>query len=177
MGVASTGTALSGLSGAAAWNATLAWLGGGSLATGGGGMALGTLVLGGIAVGPGLLVGGFMLAGKAEEALTKAREYEATVNTEIAKLETVEAFLQQVERRINELADLVYDLNTYALRGLRELESRPFNRERDVSKFQRVGLLITALKEIMEIAIIDCEGNLNPATASIQAKYRTLVGK
>jgi hypothetical protein len=43
-GTASTGTAIGGLSGAAAWNATLAWLGGGSLAAGGGGMALGTLV-------------------------------------------------------------------------------------------------------------------------------------
>ncbi|MDJ0678191.1 MAG: hypothetical protein QNJ36_22875 [Calothrix sp. MO_167.B42] len=46
VGVASTGTAISGLSGAAATNATLAWLGGGSLASGGGGMALGSLVLG-----------------------------------------------------------------------------------------------------------------------------------
>jgi uncharacterized membrane-anchored protein YhcB (DUF1043 family) len=46
-GVASTGTAISSLSGAAAWNATLAALGGGSLAAGGGGMALGAAVLGG----------------------------------------------------------------------------------------------------------------------------------
>jgi hypothetical protein len=45
VGVASTGTLIGGLSGAAAWNATLAWLGGGSLAAGGGGMALGSLVL------------------------------------------------------------------------------------------------------------------------------------
>lgn len=48
VGVASTGTLIGGLSGAAAWNASLAWLGGGSLAAGGGGMALGTVVLGGI---------------------------------------------------------------------------------------------------------------------------------
>jgi len=46
-GAASTGTAISSLSGAAAWNATLAALGGGSLAAGGGGMALGAAVLGG----------------------------------------------------------------------------------------------------------------------------------
>jgi hypothetical protein len=59
-GTASTGTAISGLSGSAAWNATLAWLGGGSLAAGGGGMALGTVVLGGITVGPALMIGGFV---------------------------------------------------------------------------------------------------------------------
>lgn len=40
-GVASTGTAISVLSGAAATNAALAWIGGGALAAGGGGMAAG----------------------------------------------------------------------------------------------------------------------------------------
>lgn len=44
-GVASTGTAISALSGAAATNATLAWLGGGALAAGGGGMAAGEAFL------------------------------------------------------------------------------------------------------------------------------------
>lgn len=44
-GVASTGTAISTLSGAAATNAALAWLGGGALAAGGGGTAAGTALL------------------------------------------------------------------------------------------------------------------------------------
>lgn len=44
-GVASTGTAISALSGAAATNAALAWLGGGTLAAGGGGMAAGSAFL------------------------------------------------------------------------------------------------------------------------------------
>ena len=44
-GVASTGTAISALSGAAATNAALAWLGGGALAAGGGGMAAGQAFL------------------------------------------------------------------------------------------------------------------------------------
>lgn len=59
-GTASTGTAISSLSGAAATNASLAWLGGGSLATGGGGVALGSAVLTGgtiiIAIGAVILV-------------------------------------------------------------------------------------------------------------------------
>lgn len=44
-GVASTGTAISALSGAAATNAALAWLGGGALAAGGGGMAVGNAII------------------------------------------------------------------------------------------------------------------------------------
>lgn len=59
LGVASTGTAISALSGAAATNATLAWLGGGSLAAGGLGVAGGMAVLGGVALAPALLIGSF----------------------------------------------------------------------------------------------------------------------
>ena len=44
-GVASTGTAIAALHGAAAYNAALAWLGGGALALGGGGMAAGEVFL------------------------------------------------------------------------------------------------------------------------------------
>jgi hypothetical protein len=177
VGVASTGAAISGLSGAAATNAALAWLGGGSLAAGGGGMALGSLVLGGITVGPAVLIGGFVLAGEGEKALTKAREYEAEVNIAIAKIETAKNFMQQVTRRITELMDLVESLNKLAVIGLDELESLPtFDKNRDASKFQQVGLLMKALAEIMKTPVLDTEGQLNPVTATIQAKYRTLGG-
>ena len=58
-GTASIGTAISTLSGAAATNAATAWLGGGALAAGGGGMATGSLVLGAIpVVGWGLAAAG-----------------------------------------------------------------------------------------------------------------------
>lgn len=53
---ASTGTQISALSGAAAHNATMAFLGGGSVASGGGGMAVGTMVLTGIGAAVGIAV-------------------------------------------------------------------------------------------------------------------------
>lgn len=87
-GTASTGTAISTLSGAAATNATLAALGGGSLAAGGGGIALGTTILGASTLGVGLLVGGiiFSLSGssisdKADKAHQQMLENEKKVNT------------------------------------------------------------------------------------------------
>lgn len=54
-GTASTGTAISALSGAAATNAALAWLGGGALAVGGGGMAAGNAFLALAGASPALL--------------------------------------------------------------------------------------------------------------------------
>ena len=47
-GTASTGTAIGSLSGAAATNASLAWFGGGAVSAGGGGMATGAFVVGGV---------------------------------------------------------------------------------------------------------------------------------
>jgi hypothetical protein len=171
VGVASTGTAITGLSGAAATNATLAWLGGGSLAAGGGGMALGSLVLGGITLGPALAVAGFMFAGQGEKALTKASEYKAKANAEIATLDEARDFLKRVQRRIDELGDLVTDLDNRAILALNELESRPFDKNRDAGKFQEVGLLIKALAEIMKTPILDSQGKLNPVTERIMNKY------
>ncbi|MDR9778311.1 hypothetical protein RJJ65_37870, partial [Rhizobium hidalgonense] len=73
LAAASTGTAISTLSGAAATNATLAWFGGGSLAVGGFGMAGGMMVLGGVVAGPILAVGGAILAASAETAVDDAK--------------------------------------------------------------------------------------------------------
>ena len=174
IGVASTGTAISGLSGAAATNATLAWLGGGSLAAGGGGMALGSVILGGLTVGPALAVGGFMLANEGEKALTKAQDYEAQVNIEIANIDTAKDCLIQVKQRIAELANLVYRLNNQANLALTDLESQKFNRERDAGKFQRVALLIRALAEILKTPVLNEEGQINIGTITILEKYRTL---
>jgi hypothetical protein len=171
VGIASTGTAISGLSGAAATNATLAWLGGGSLAAGGGGMALGSLVLGGITLGPALAVAGFVFAGQGEKALTKASEYKAKANAEIATLDEARDFLKRVQRRIDELGDLVTDLDNRAILALNELESRPFDKNRDADKFQKVALLIKALAEIMKTPVLDSQGKLNPVTYRIMNKY------
>ncbi len=170
-GLWATEVGISQLSGAAR-SATLTWLGGSSMAVGG-------FVMGGITLGPALMVGGFQLAGKGEKALTKAREYEAKINTEIAKIAAAKDLLGQAKRQIIEMRDLVESLNDRAVLGLNELESQPAfdkTRDADVIKFQQVERLIKALVEIIKILILDNQGDLNPATATIQAKYRTLGG-
>ncbi len=175
-GTASTGTAISGLSGAAAWNATLAWLGGGSLAAGGGGMALGAWVLGGIAAGPALAIGGFVVAGQGEEALTNARKYEAKANIEIAKLETAKEFFGRVQKQIIELENILTNLNVQAIIAIDRLNPNSFDSNRDAYKFQQALLLVKALTEIIKTPVLDGQGNLNPLTANIREKYRYLEG-
>lgn len=69
LATASTGAAIGGLSGAAATSATLAWLGGGSIAAGGAGVAGGTMVLTGIVAAPLLVAAGGFLWWKGNRAL------------------------------------------------------------------------------------------------------------
>ncbi|MDI1433254.1 hypothetical protein [Polyangium sorediatum] len=103
VGVASTGTAIGSLSGAAATNATLAWLGGGSLAAGGFGMAGGTLIVGGLAVAPAVAVAGFVIEVHGQKALTAAATHAAALEMAIARMSNEIALLHGVRQRIDEL--------------------------------------------------------------------------
>jgi membrane protein implicated in regulation of membrane protease activity len=177
IGAASTGTAISSLSGAAATNAMLAWFGGGAIAAGGGGMALGTVVLGGITVLPALAIGGFFAAREGEKAMTKAREHEAKVNKAIAEINLAKDAAQKVKKRITELHDILLSVDTRAVPALNELESQPFDSQRDGEKFQQVAMLMKALVEILNTPALNSQGKLNLGTVTILDKYRILPGK
>jgi uncharacterized membrane-anchored protein YhcB (DUF1043 family) len=110
LATASTGTAIASLSGAAATNATLAWLGGGSLAAGGFGIAGGTAVLGGLIAGPAIAMAGFAMDSKAEKNLTKAIEFEKEVDEKIEKiLESIEEY-HIIEKYIEESKEVLENL-------------------------------------------------------------------
>ncbi|MCP9947100.1 hypothetical protein [Actinomadura madurae] len=75
----------------------LAFLGGGSLASGGGGMALGATVLNVVTIGPAFLVGGLVVKGQGAKEITKAREREADIAVAIAELDETEARLEGID--------------------------------------------------------------------------------
>lgn len=112
---ASTGTAISALSGVAATNATLAWLGGGSLAAGGGGMALGTAVLGGIVAGPALAIFGHIVGNSAEAALANANNNLQQAKTHYAEGEKAVQQLQSIQQ-VTRLANTTFSKVTSQLR-------------------------------------------------------------
>lgn len=106
-GVASTGTAISALSGAAANSAALAWLGGGALTVGGGGMSAGTALL--ALAGPV----GWTIAGIAGAASIGSGIYANLKNKEVAdqllderqNLETIKSKFMQLNLEIEELIE------------------------------------------------------------------------
>ena len=103
LGSASTGTAISSLSGAAVPKATLAWLGGGSLATGGGGMAVGVLTLGSLFVGPAALVSGFVEMSRAARFVTEVESKKAEMKVARVKIRQQVEMIEVYRHRIREL--------------------------------------------------------------------------
>lgn len=179
---ASTGTAISTLSGVAATNATLAWLGGGSLATGGLGMAGGMCILGGVVAGPVLAITGMMLASKAEAA-----KYDAYANYDVAQQRAEEIKLmivatEGIRLRFNEINLVLKRLNDRfipLLASLEELVSSN-NNYSTYSQEDKKGVFMTAslaktIKSILEAPLIDKTGALTPESSrAIKLAEKTL---
>lgn len=115
---AGTGAAISGLSGVAATNATLAWLGGGTLASGGAGIAGGVAVLGGLVAAPASLIFGGIFAAKASQKLSEARtnrynarEYEDEVDIVCDKLDMIQEVVALSSMLLYRLSKRLYKAN------------------------------------------------------------------
>ena len=174
VGTAGTGTAIAALSGVAAENAILAWLGGGSVAAGGGGMALGGLALNFVTLGPALLMGGFVTKGQGAKQLTKAKEDEAKLAVETEKLGLTDARLTAIDDRVGELSSVLSELTQRAIDALDVLESEPFDPPKHAERFQRAIRLVVAVKDIAAAPIIDDAGDLTEESAALTVKYRNM---
>lgn len=169
---ASTGTAISGLTGAAATNATLAWLGGGALAAGGGGMAAGAVVLNLIMVAPAALISGLAVGVVGAKQKTKAREFVARVEVSIEHMETAKKLLENVDVRIGELKAVLSRLVTRTEDAIDVLESLHFDPDVHGTEFVRALQLVTAVGEVIETPVLDPKtGELTEVSIKVVEKY------
>jgi hypothetical protein len=126
LGAASTGTAISSLAGAAATKATLAAIGGGSLATGGMGIAGGTAILGAAVAAPILAIAGWAYDSHGDEALTNARKAGREVDAAISKMgkamEHLEATQEYANKIKNELIIIHEEFSSYFV-NLQEIDN------------------------------------------------------
>lgn len=182
---ASTGTAIAGLSGAAATNATLAWLGGGALSAGGWGMAGGAYVLGGIVAGPVLAIGGMLLASKAEEAkhnaysnLSKARLAAEEMETAKVAVQSIRIRMQEIYQTLEKMDAIFIDL----LAGIQRIVGRSPKKwlvfgkvdYSKLSKEDQIGVMASmmmakTIKNIMETPILDEQGSLTEESKKIKS--------
>lgn len=160
-GVASTGTAIGSLSGAAATNATLAAIGGGSLAAGGGGVALGSALLSGATLGVGLMVGGLFInhaGNKAQENVEEARrEYnkaKALIEEAVELLKEIEGAATGYLTVLNRISDKYFSLLDW-LKDLVEVKTlwSDYTVE-EQNKIEHMVLLVTILYKMCSVKFL-----------------------
>lgn len=172
LGTASTGTAIATLSGAAATNATLAALGGGALAAGGGGMALGTTILGAATLGAGIMVGGILfnivgssLSNKADEAWGQVRKEREEVNkicdylTELG--ETAKNYTSSITA-VYEVYQKQFNILMYIVDTLKKTDWNDFSQEEKLVT-ENTALLVGLLYNMGKVELVlksnDCQIN------------------
>jgi len=168
LATASTGTAISSLGGVAATNATLAWLGGGSLAAGGYGMAGGMMVLGAIVAGPALAIFGHILGNKGEAALNNARSNMEQARTICAEADLMVGKLKAIEE-VTALANTTFSkVSSQLRRSVAELKKvlerdgvdfRIYSHESKSVVFSSAKFA-QLLKAMIDTPILDQDGNL-----------------
>jgi len=116
-GTTSTGTAISSLSGIAARNATLSWLGGGSLASGGGGISVGKTYLTIIKFAPLAIIPPIVAWTKAinqsnrvDEAIAKMDVYEADFGVHMARSTAFREFSREMSKAVSQVERALKDI-------------------------------------------------------------------
>lgn len=165
---ASTGTAISSLSGVAATNATLAWLGGGTLASGGMGVAGGTLALGALAAGPALLIAGWYMGAKAESKVNDALSNLAEAERFKVDIDSAILLTDGIRDVAKKASEVISTLRMHARRNLKLLKNVIDSQGVDYSIYTLENKHIVmknykiaqVLKALIDTAILDQEGNL-----------------
>ncbi len=170
------GTAISGLSGAALTNATLAWFGGGSIAAGGGGVAAGALVLSGVAAAPAALVGGVALFHLGTKNLKQAKANEIEVTNAIARANADIALLKQMISRAGKYEQLLAELQkeigeiTSVVRGIADQEDNAQNlSEEQLGHVRRALELFSVTKSLVDVALMH-DGELTVLSEELLAE-------
>ncbi|GHR33992.1 hypothetical protein VN1258_07200 [Helicobacter pylori] len=162
------GVAIAELSGVAATNATLAWLGGGALSVGGFGMVGGMAVFGWLVAGPALAILGAMSADEMKEKLEKAKAYYSQVEKAVKKADAIIDQFQAIEkmaklftRQIAKCDALLFSLSQDAIATMKKHNygiSRYNQKEKDQLSVT-VSTLMT-LSAFLKVPIIDKDQKL-----------------
>ena len=182
---ASTGTLIGTLSGAAATNATLAWLGGGSLAAGGLGMTGGMVVLGGLVAGPALALGGVFLDSKAEDKLYEALEQKDEAIRFQKEIEQAVLALQAIGKRSIQIKDLLKNLNVLfdsqitKFKTIVELLGYNYAEYPEKAKHTVAinAMLAKIIKTIIDTPLLTEKGDLTTDSLKVISRFETISEK
>ncbi|WP_187846995.1 glycine zipper family protein [Helicobacter pylori] len=178
------GVAIAELSGVAATNATLAWLGGGALSVGGFGMVGGMAVLGGLVAGPALAIFGAISADKMEKKRDDAKAYYSQVEVAVKKadvmidnLRSVEKMAKLFTRQITKLDALFFSLSQDAIATIKKhhYDTSHYNQKEKDQLSVTVSTLFS-LSAFLKAPIMDEHQKLNEKAKNALILMRDQIG-
>jgi hypothetical protein len=182
-GTASTGAAIASLNGVAAINATLAFLGGGALAAGGGGVALGVAVFGGVMLGPAIAVLGIFMDAQASAHLDRSYIDLEKVCKACEEIKSAIAVCGAIEERANMFNGILIETNEMFKRLITRLEDTIDNFGCDYStypEYERKVVAISvsfaqAIKSIIDMPLLLENGGINPESSETAQKIMEMI--
>lgn len=183
---ASTGAAITSLHGAAATNAALAVLGGGSIAAGGGGIAAGAAALSAIGATAGgiaaTICAGSIASAHFAKKLTEAVDFEKSVLEYITDIEKSWEAIKLIYDRISELQEVMKQLENRIEEMLELFEPLvsdfDFNLVYHLKIFNKTGVLIKTISEIANAPILSNDGSeLSSDTQKIIIKSKQITNE
>ena len=184
LGVAGTGAVIKTLGGAAATNATLAFLGGGTLAAGGMGIAGGTMIFGGLVAAPALAVFGVVANSKAsankDQAyanLAEARKYEE-------EMKTIQTLCKAIYMRASMYDRVLLRLNALLEPQVENLETLIAEHGTDFSAYTQeqkksvavCASTVKAVKTVLDTPLMTEDGKLTKESATFSDNVQKLLG-
>lgn len=180
---ASTGTAIASLSGVAATNATLAFLGGGALAAGGGGMALGSTILGGAVAGPAVAVLGVVMNAsasknldnaysnkwKAEEAAESMKAVRTVCNAITKRSDMFRSLIDKLDEALVELTAQIADI----IRNSGTNYAKYSEEERDIVAMAMS--VASAMKSVLDTPVLNEDGSVTDESKKVYDEMTAFV--
>lgn len=178
---ASTTTKIATLVGIAKTNATLAFFGGGSLATGGLGMAGGTAVLGGLIAGPALAIMGLIVGAKASKAKDEAYSNLALAQKNAKEIDLAVTLCDAISSRCNMFCSLLNDLDvrfkpilaamndTIQIYGT-DYSTYPLENKKTIAA---AASLAVSIKTVLDTPLLTKDGQLTSESAKLLKEMKS----
>lgn len=169
--------------GAAATNATLAWIGGGSLVAGGRGIAAGIAVLGGLVAAPALVVFGLVASSKASAKKDEAYANLAQAKTYREEMNTVKTLCFGMEKRADMFSELLTNLDEIFKPLIITMYDILIDNGSDYSKYSNeakkhiaeIVAVAIAIKSILDTPILIEDGKLTSESEDVANNIKKFI--
>jgi hypothetical protein len=113
--------------------------------------------------------------------LTETKEYQKDIEIAVAEMEKAWAVMQGIGQRTDELSNVTSELESRISVQFEYFE--PLTIDFDINDnyyntvFQKSGLLIKSMGELVKTPLLDDAGNISPESAQIISKTHTILNK